>query len=86
MSETRENKNIAASNESKNMRAPAKKKFPMLQMWHELINNLAWESNAAYKHSTVIKEIVRRQRGAYWHVFEKATTWKILKIFKHYFY
>lgn len=28
--ETRENKNIAASNDPKNIRAPAKKKFPML--------------------------------------------------------
>ena len=31
ISETRENKNIAASKDWKNMRAPAKKKFPMLQ-------------------------------------------------------
>jgi len=29
--DTRENKKIAASNDWKNMRAPAKKKFPMLQ-------------------------------------------------------
>lgn len=29
--ETRENKNIAASNDPKKIRAPAKKKFPMLQ-------------------------------------------------------
>ena len=31
ISETRENKNIAASKDCKNMRAPAKKKLPMLQ-------------------------------------------------------
>jgi len=31
ISETRENKNMAASKDWKNMRAPAKKKFPMLQ-------------------------------------------------------
>jgi hypothetical protein len=29
--DTRENKNIAASKDWKNIRAPAKKKFPMLQ-------------------------------------------------------
>lgn len=34
ISETRENKNIAASKDWKNIRAPAKKKFPMLQkLW-----------------------------------------------------
>lgn len=37
ISETRENKNIAASKESKKMRAPAKKKFPMLQTWRESV-------------------------------------------------
>lgn len=37
--DTRENKNIAASKDWKNMRAPAKKKFPMLQVREEWADN-----------------------------------------------
>lgn len=50
ISETRENKKIAASKDRKNTRAPAKKKFPMLQSKKKKVTKVVIKNNV-YKNT-----------------------------------
>lgn len=71
ISETRENKKIAASKDWKNIRAPAKKKFPMLKkdnIWSGLLEMTA-HVQIETTHCTMDYPIISRHARQHMRIF-----------------